>query len=405
MSKRKADELENEIEDEYGKRTFSEDNINEENSEFIATDKQKVEEAKNNNTEGEHGKKFSEDNFNDESSEFIMMNKRKVEEIENDKKHDWVKNKFPKQESLDSDNEDDDEDGGNEENYVLSQDDIEGQEESGIRHDGDVPITPFNVEEEMEEGHFDTDGMYHWKKETLIKDNWLDNVDWIKIKSQGLKTQNESDSDSDEGVFFDALPLYKQILQYLTENETVSDALRRHGGTKSLSASERLKLKKSGKPIPTVTVGDANAVTKLTELANTVLSRTGNMDIYQQTFKDISKLINKGEKKKQGVNVNSTSDDLDMYADDFDSKEKARIDLDGNKDMDLEEKSDNMYENRIQWEYKIDRNSEKMEGPYSTEHMLKWKDEGYFKQRVWVRKYQSDGEFYSIDRVDFELYM
>lgn len=63
------------------------------------------------------------------------------------------------------------------------------------------------------------------------------------------------------------------------------------GGTKSLSASERLKLKKSGKPIPTVTVGDANAVTKLTELANTVLSRTGNMDIYQQTFKDISKLV------------------------------------------------------------------------------------------------------------------
>lgn len=33
----------------------------------------------------------------------------------------------------------------------------------------------------MEEGHFDTDGMYHWKKETLIKDNWLDNVDWIKV--------------------------------------------------------------------------------------------------------------------------------------------------------------------------------------------------------------------------------
>jgi hypothetical protein len=37
------------------------------------------------------------------------------------------------------------------------------------------------MKEELEEGHFDTDGNYHWKKEGQIKDNWLENIDWIKV--------------------------------------------------------------------------------------------------------------------------------------------------------------------------------------------------------------------------------
>lgn len=44
-------------------------------------------------------------------------------------------------------------------------------------------ITPFNVEEEMEEGHFDAQGMYHWNKEENIRDNWLENIDWVKVRT------------------------------------------------------------------------------------------------------------------------------------------------------------------------------------------------------------------------------
>ena len=33
----------------------------------------------------------------------------------------------------------------------------------------------------MEEGRFDGDGHYHWNKEANIKDNWLDNIDWVKV--------------------------------------------------------------------------------------------------------------------------------------------------------------------------------------------------------------------------------
>jgi len=63
----------------------------------------------------------------------------------------------------------------------LNDSDIEGGEEGVDKVEDDVKITPFNMREELEEGHFDKDGHYHWNKETDIKDNWLDNIDWVKV--------------------------------------------------------------------------------------------------------------------------------------------------------------------------------------------------------------------------------
>lgn len=54
-----------------------------------------------------------------------------------------------------------------------------GQEGATIDCDEGVPITPFNLEEEMQEGHFDSEGNYFIKKDTEIRDNWLDNIDWV----------------------------------------------------------------------------------------------------------------------------------------------------------------------------------------------------------------------------------
>lgn len=59
---------------------------------------------------------------------------------------------------------------------------LTGQEEGTAKFDGEVQITPFNMKEEMEEGHFDAEGHYHFKKDpTEGKDHWLDNIDWIKV--------------------------------------------------------------------------------------------------------------------------------------------------------------------------------------------------------------------------------
>lgn len=59
---------------------------------------------------------------------------------------------------------------------------VAGEEDNTITKDGDIQITPFNMKEEMTEGHFDTEGNYFWKKETVIRDAWLDNIDDTKVK-------------------------------------------------------------------------------------------------------------------------------------------------------------------------------------------------------------------------------
>lgn len=40
------------------------------------------------------------------------------------------------------------------------------------------------MREELEEGHFDADGHFQWNKDSEIKDNWLDNLDWMKVKTK-----------------------------------------------------------------------------------------------------------------------------------------------------------------------------------------------------------------------------
>nr|XP_018902961.1 PREDICTED: CD2 antigen cytoplasmic tail-binding protein 2 homolog isoform X1 [Bemisia tabaci] len=258
------------------------------------------------------------------------MAKRKFEDADLEEVDDDWKNKPLKPEtkhSLDSDEDDDDVD---EEKYkILPQDDIEGQEAGGVRQEGDVQITPFNMDEELEDGHFDTDGNFHWKKEKLLKDHWLDNIDWVKIrkgdeKAPADKGIADSDDSESEEEPFDSVAVYKKILQLMKPKETVAGALRRLGGNKSMSASERWKKKKAG--LKEEENADKKNVTLLTELANDLLTRTGNMDIYQETYEKISELVNKSEKKKNSSIYEDAADDgLDMYADDFGEKEKAKI--------------------------------------------------------------------------------
>lgn len=44
---------------------------------------------------------------------------------------------------------------------------LAGQEEGSLDYDDGIKITPFNMKEEMEEGHFDKDGMYIFNKDKV----------------------------------------------------------------------------------------------------------------------------------------------------------------------------------------------------------------------------------------------
>lgn len=182
--------------------------------------------------------------------------------------------------------------------------DIEGEEDGASRMEGGTRMTAFNLREEQDDGHFDKDGNFIWKKEKEIRDNWVDSVDWENINNNyGGKKQAESSDD--EVTTFDESENYKHILKYLTPGETVRKAISRLGGGTKLSSIERLRLKKMGK------LPSKEDVTRLTELANKNLTELGNMDIYDETYEDILKKV---QPKSEAM-----SSSYDMFADEVPS--------------------------------------------------------------------------------------
>ncbi|KAL4707839.1 hypothetical protein ACJJTC_001785 [Scirpophaga incertulas] len=314
-----------------------------------------------------------------------------------------VGKKEGKKHSLDSDEEDS---GAEEEKKnVLNADEIEGEEDGDAGIEGEITITPFNMKEELEEGHFDTQGHYHWKKEKEIRDGWLDNIDWVKVKgrpedkykvhkddNKGLGDESSSDEEEPEEKF-DLIEFYKEILQHMKPKETIAKSLQRLGAASKISSAERWKRKKAG-----IVDEGSKVVTRVTELANKILTKLGNMDIYQETYEKIKSIIAKSNKNKNDA-------DLDMYADDFDQKEKKNL-SNQNETSTSQNENEDQDTNKVSWEFKWSQdNNAEVIGPHSTEQMQKWASEGYFKTGVWVRKHGEDSQFYSSNRIDFELYM
>jgi len=337
------------------------------------------------------------------------MSKRKFDAMED------ISNKQPLKNSLDSD-EDDDE--VNEDTYnVMNENDFEGTEDEPSAPEANVGFTAFNMKEELEEGHFDKDGHYLWKKEKQIRDNWLDNIDWIQIKPGSTNVEKntksskshglgESDSDDEEDIVFDPIPLYKQIIEYLKPGETVSKTLCRLGkGKKKLTTAERWKKKKESKTHGEEEDSNSVNITKLTELANELLTRTGNMDIYQESYEQIKKKIGQADKH---AHPSKQEAELDMYADDFDEKEKAKLDdTDSGKTAEtVKTEETTSLEENVTWDLKWsqDENAQ-VHGPHTSQQMYSWAKEGYFKKGAWVRRTGQQNQFYNAARVDFELYL
>lgn len=142
----------------------------------------------------------------------------------------------------------------------------------------------------MELGHFDKQGHFIWKNEKEVRDNWLDNIDWQQIKSNAKIKDDDpkglgEDSDSDE-EYFDEIKTYKLIITYMRPKESITKTLRRLGGNnEKLSSIERLRRKKAG------TLNSNKEVTELTELVDKVLTNMGNMDVYQETYEEITQKV------------------------------------------------------------------------------------------------------------------
>lgn len=256
------------------------------------------------------------------------------------------------------------------------------------------------MKEELEDGHFDKSGHYHWNKEKEVRDDWLDTIDWVKIKhkpgnssgeSSRKRKHNETEEEEEVTVeslskTFDVRETYSKILAIMKPGETVKKTLVRLGkGQKKLSSVERLRMKKSG-----IVDSGTQAVTEFTELSNEILQKTGNTDIYEESYETVSR------KSKSVLESSAAANELDMYADDFETKEKEK-----KVNFAEPEKED---EGKVEWEFKWKQEDEKVHGPFTTEQMQNWVEDDYFKSGVYVRK-TGDESFYTSSRIDFELYL
>lgn len=290
--------------------------------------------------------------------------------------------------TLDSDEEDD----ADYERDYLEGSDVEGEEEGVATVQDEIKITPFNMREELEEGHFDTEGNYHWSKDSDIHDNWLDNIDWVKIK-ENKKQKEDEDDDDDGGVdmfkdvpVFDINKSYKELLSHMNKNETINQTIIRLGKSRpKLSTAQRMKMKKLNK-----TDEFSEKITKISEIANEILSRTGNMDLYEMSYEAIEEKINKSSatsssKVTEQMKRPASSDSIQLG-----SSKKLKTQSDSEQDL--------------LWEYKIKLDDSELHGPFTSQQMLKLTEKAEFKDGVYVKKVGIDSSFYNSKRIDFDLY-
>jgi len=323
-----------------------------------------------------------------------------------------------KKHTLDSDEEEEDETVVEKETKdydEMTQEGLDGQEDGTARLEDEQVITPFNMKDEMEEGHFDGDGFYHFKKDAEVKDAWLEDIDWIKIKQkEGEVNKYGSDIESDEEKEpelpdmgkeeQEALQTYQKILPLLKPGETVARALKRFGGNKKISSAQRWKMKKKGGGGGEDTSSEMSTMLQLTELANKIISG-GNMDVYQETYEMINLKVQRSKAPPE----------IDMFGDVIEKKEGEKSSEEKKEEKGSEEKKDGEDEKsgddsenvpKVQWHLKWENTEEaETHGPFDTSHMVAWQESGYFEKGAYVRKVADEGgSWYSTKRIDFELY-
>lgn len=214
--------------------------------------------------------------------------------------------------TLDSDEEDDEVDA--EKYNVLDNEEIEGMEKATVDFDGDIKITPFNMDEELETGHFDKEGTYIFEKQQDIHDNWLDNIDWTKVKGDENKDSDDDVEDKVGKKLANANELYRQVLELIQPMESIQKAIQRYGKTIKRTKKGQPKWKKARNETKEEDKDDQqekenkDKMMKLISIADQLLSETGDMEIYEKKYEEIQFNLKKSEPVS------------DMFGDDFDDE-------------------------------------------------------------------------------------
>jgi len=253
-----------------------------------------------------------------------------------------------------------------------------------------IKITPFNLREEQEEGTFTRGYFYAKNGLTLVKE----------MSAEETKKKDANDEAEDEAeANYDELATYKQCLKLMKEGETVAKAIKRlSGGKKALPKWRQKKIQETPEEKQ-----NRELMMQLTGFADSILSRSGNMEIYEETYEKIAHKIK--QKEPQGPAATEIPDGVD----DDDALDMFADNLDKSKETYEPKKSDppaaaSLLDDQVNWEYKWNRDEEKVHGPHSSEEMLDWQTSGFFDKGVYVRKVGTAGDFLDGKRIDFDLY-
>merc|ERR1712032_620499 len=178
---------------------------------------------------------------------------------------------------------------------------LEGQEDDTVAQDGEIKITPFNLKEEQQEGSFSKDGNFVWNKKDEVKDAWLDDVDMQKVREKTTEEKEAEEAADEAQANYSEFNNYKQMIELMRPGESVAKSLRRlGGGQKAVSQSQRWKKKKAGAVEDPKEKENKEQMLKLTGIADEILTRSGNMEIYEMTYEGILFKIKAEEEKKVG---------------------------------------------------------------------------------------------------------
>ncbi|XP_065198853.1 CD2 antigen cytoplasmic tail-binding protein 2-like [Sycon ciliatum] len=331
---------------------------------------------------------------------------------------------FKDKHSLDSDEEDKADDTGE-----LGDEDLAYHEQSTIQWDEDQKITPFNLDEEMEEGRFDAHGNYYTKDDADVADSWLESVNWEKVRAEEdsddeqPKAEDKDGDDSDgegeaeeervtsgDGVY-DSL---KKLCELVKPGETVATALRRLGTTPA-----RPKFRKGKPQAPSSSDGLSSeekaakraTLSTLTEIADGLV-QLGRMSVYEETYEKFMFEIRDHENKAMDMVVSAPAPGPEKassaVASGSDSASAAPSASSGLPSEILTGENAPSGCKEVCWHVKSasSGDSDSTYGPFSSTQMNDWAENGTFgSQGVLVRKAKdTTGEFYSSKRIDFDLY-
>ena len=268
-----------------------------------------------------------------------------------------------KKHTLDSDEEDEEQ---VREKYDVRQE-IEGEEEGEARHEQEIQITPFNMKEELEEGHFDKEGMYIFDKETHeVKDHWLDNIDWVKVEERAQVVKPDEQSPPP----LDKQGCYRRMLPLLQPGETVQQAIRRLGHSPNRSS-------KRTRASPPATTSTRQQMMQLIALADQLVT-SGDMDAYEHTYEHLAFHLRSSDSTPRPA----APAGVDMFAEE---ETPAR--------------------EQVSWHLRWEEGDEApVHGPFTTTQMIQWRDAGYFAGTAFVRQEGKEGSFHPVARIDFDLY-